>query len=94
MAHTAIGSNKFNVAEEHCQKCLSYSKGLELEGVQKTNLIFSALHLYVKLREYQANYSSAVLFAEEVYNLVLEAYDCVHPKVQEGASRLINCLIW
>jgi hypothetical protein len=35
----------------------------------------------------------AVALAEEAYNLLVEAYDCVHPEVQEAAGILINCLI-
>jgi ATP/maltotriose-dependent transcriptional regulator MalT len=34
-----------------------------------------------------------VTFAEETYNLVVDAYDPVHPQAQEGASLLIDCLI-
>jgi hypothetical protein len=36
---------------------------------------------------------SQLLFAEEAYNIVFVAYDCVHPKVQEAASNLIENLI-
>jgi hypothetical protein len=41
------------------------------------------------------NYSGAVSFAEEAYNLVVEAYDPVHPvpQVQEAAGILIVILI-
>jgi hypothetical protein len=41
----------------------------------------------------QCNYSDAVIFAEEAYNLVVEAYDPVHPQVQEAAGILITILI-
>jgi flagellar hook assembly protein FlgD len=34
-----------------------------------------------------------VTSAEECYNLVVEAYDPVHPQVQEAAGVLINILI-
>jgi hypothetical protein len=57
MAKVAMDSNQFDVAEEHCQRCLTYSKRLELEREQKTNLNYEALRLYVDLRECQANYS-------------------------------------
>lgn len=36
---------------------------------------------------------SAVQFAEESHNLVVEAYDCVHPQVQRAAAILINMLV-
>jgi tetratricopeptide (TPR) repeat protein len=45
------------------------------------------------LRSRQGNYSGAVEFAEEAYNFVVEAYDCVHPQVQEAANLLIESLI-
>jgi hypothetical protein len=31
----------------------------------------------------------ALLYAEEAYNLVVIAYDCVHPEVQTAAGLLI-----
>jgi hypothetical protein len=34
-----------------------------------------------------------VVLAEEAYNLLVEAYDCAHPEVQEAAGILISCLI-
>jgi hypothetical protein len=55
--------------------------------------MFMALQTYCELREYQSNYSDALKIAEEIYNLVIVAYDCVHPKVQKAAGILINILI-
>jgi hypothetical protein len=37
--------------------------------------------------------TGAVAFAEAAYNLVVDAYDPVHPQVQEAAGWLIDCLI-
>jgi tetratricopeptide (TPR) repeat protein len=45
------------------------------------------------LRQHQGDPSGAVIFAEEAYNLVVEAYDPVHFQVQEAAGRLVSCLI-
>jgi hypothetical protein len=45
------------------------------------------------LRENQFNYADALTYAEEGYNLVVVAYDCVHPEVQRAAGVLINILI-
>jgi hypothetical protein len=45
------------------------------------------------LRDLQRDYSGALIFAEEAYNLVQEAYDCVHSQVQEAAGVLIDVLI-
>jgi hypothetical protein len=45
------------------------------------------------LCEYQSNFSEALLFAEEGYNLVIEVYDPVQPEVQEAAGILISILI-
>jgi hypothetical protein len=80
-------------AEGHCQRCLAYSRRFGLEGEQKTAFIFAALRAYCQLRQQQDDYLDAVNFAEEGYNLVMTAYDPVHPEVQEAASVLINVLI-
>jgi tetratricopeptide (TPR) repeat protein len=45
------------------------------------------------LRQYQGDFSGAVSFAEEAYNVCVDAYDPVHPQVQKAAGILINCLI-
>jgi hypothetical protein len=45
------------------------------------------------LRQHQGDFSGAVSFAEEAYNVCVDAYDPVHPQVQEAAGILINCLI-
>lgn len=55
--------------------------------------MFRALDNYCSLRSRQGNYSGAVIFAEEGYNLVVEAYNCVHPRVQEAAGTLIKLLM-
>jgi hypothetical protein len=41
----------------------------------------------------QDDYPNAVIFAEESYNCVAEAYNPVHPQVQRAASILIESLI-
>jgi hypothetical protein len=56
-------------------------------------MIFEGLQVYVSLRELQGKFLDAVTFAEEGYNVVVEAYDPVHPKTQEAASILIQLLI-
>jgi tetratricopeptide (TPR) repeat protein len=93
MAVIAMNKGQFNLAEGHCQRCLAYSRRYGLEGEEKITMIFHALSTYCSLRERQGNYSDAVTFAEECYNLVVEAYDPVHPQVQEAAGVLINILI-
>jgi hypothetical protein len=93
MAVLTTERNQFDVAEVHCQRCLVYSRRLEEEEKRKTTLIFEALHKYVILRSRQGNYSGAVEFAEEAYNFVVEAYDPVHPIVQEAANLLIDKLL-
>jgi hypothetical protein len=93
MAAVFINRRQFDRAEEHCQRCLAYSRLYGLEGELKVDMIFSALSSYSKLRLLQQNYPSALIFAEECYNFVVEAYDPVHPQVQEAAGILINLLI-
>jgi hypothetical protein len=56
-------------------------------------MTFFALKYYSILRQRQFVYSNAINFAEEGYNLVVEAYDCVYFKVQEAAGILIDVLM-
>jgi tetratricopeptide (TPR) repeat protein len=93
MASLTMERNQFDVAEGHCQRSLVFSRRFEVEGKRKTTLIFQALRRYAFLRSRQGNDSGAVEIAEEAYNLVVEAYDCVHPQVQEAANLLIETLI-
>eukprot|EP00596_Hydrurales_sp_CCMP1899_P004405 CAMPEP_0119037346 /NCGR_PEP_ID=MMETSP1177-20130426/5672_1 /TAXON_ID=2985 /ORGANISM="Ochromonas sp, Strain CCMP1899" /LENGTH=246 /DNA_ID=CAMNT_0006998515 /DNA_START=224 /DNA_END=960 /DNA_ORIENTATION=+ len=93
MASIFMKRRQFDVTEGHCQRSLAYSRRFGREGIDKTTLIFIALKAYFSLREHQGNYSDAVNFAEEAYNLVVSAYDPVHPQVQEAAGFLIHILI-
>jgi tetratricopeptide (TPR) repeat protein len=93
MASLKMERNQFDEAEGHCQRCLVYSRRLEVEEKRKTTLIYEALRKYVILRSQEGNYSGAVELAEEAYNLVVEAYDPVHHQVQEAANLLIDCLL-
>jgi tetratricopeptide (TPR) repeat protein len=93
MAIALINECRYDTAEGHCQRCLVYSKRYGLEGEVKTSMIFGALRAYCRLRINQENYSHAQIYAEECYNLVVEAYDPVHFQVQEAAGILINILI-
>jgi tetratricopeptide (TPR) repeat protein len=93
MAKVTGNRRQFDVMEGHCQRCLVYSRRYELEGEKKTTMIFDALRAYVTLRQQQDNLSDALTFAEKCYNLVVEAYDPVHPQVQEAAGILIHILI-
>jgi hypothetical protein len=60
-----------------------------LEGEKKTTSKFNALRTYCFLRQLQGNLSDALTIAEECYRLVVEAYNPVHPQVQEAAGLLI-----
>jgi tetratricopeptide (TPR) repeat protein len=93
MAITAMSRNQYDVAEGHCHRCIVNSRRISGEGDDKTTATFEALGMYIRLRQSQGEYSSAVTFAEEAYFLVVEAYDPVHPQVQEAAGWLIDCLI-
>jgi hypothetical protein len=93
MAIFFIGKNQPDVAEGHCQRCLSYIRRYGEEGEQKVTYILFALGTYVDLRKYQGKFEEAIIFAEEAYNVVVVAYDCVHPLVQKAAGILISCLI-
>jgi ATP/maltotriose-dependent transcriptional regulator MalT len=93
MAYVAINRNQFDVAEGHCHRCLVNSRGLRVEGEDKTTSIIEALGIHIKLRQRQDDIFGAMIFAEEAYNLVVDAYDPVHPQVQEAAGWLIDCLM-
>jgi hypothetical protein len=93
MAAITMARHELVIAEGHCERSLAYSRRYGLEGEEKTTNILVALRTYCDLRQIQCDYSGAVLFAEEAYNLVVEAYNCVHPQVQEAAGVLINILI-
>jgi hypothetical protein len=93
MASVAINRSQFDVAEGHCHRCLAHSRRLGVEGENKTTSIFEALRTYVTLRQHQGDFSSAVSFAEEAYNICVDAYDPVHPQVQQAAGMLITSLI-
>jgi hypothetical protein len=64
-----------------------------VEGEDKTTSILEALWSHVTLRHRQGDFSGAISFAEEAYNVCVDAYDPVHPQVQEAAGMLIHCLI-
>jgi hypothetical protein len=93
MAIVAMHRKQFDGAEGHCHRCLARSRKLGEEGKNKTTFIFEALRTYVTLRQHQGDFSSAVLFAEEAYNVCVNAYDPVHPQVQQAAGILISSLI-
>jgi hypothetical protein len=92
IAMVAMNRNQFDVAEGHCHRRLAYSRKLGVEGEDKTTSIFKALRTYVTLRQYQGEYPGAVSFAEEAYNVCVDAYDPVHPQVQQAAGMLISSL--
>jgi hypothetical protein len=75
---------QFDLAEGHCQRCLAYSKRYRLEGEEKITKIFEALSL-CSVQDHQHNYSGALFFAEKCYNLVVEAYNLVHPSSSAGS---------
>jgi tetratricopeptide (TPR) repeat protein len=85
--------NEFNLAEDYCQRALTYARLYEGEEETKTGLLYSALIGLYELYMYQGNYDEALNFVEEAYNCVAITYNPVHPKVQYVASSLIECLI-
>jgi tetratricopeptide (TPR) repeat protein len=93
MSIVTMNRYQFDVSEGHCYRCLVNSRRLTLEGEDKTTTVFKSWSNYVSLRRDQGDYSGAVSFAEEGYNLVVDAYDPYHPQVQEAAGLLIDCLI-
>jgi hypothetical protein len=76
-----ISRNQLDIAEGHCHRCLAYSRRITVEGMGKTTMIFTAFRTYIDLRRRQYLYPEAVTLAEDAYNLVVSAYDPVHPQV-------------
>jgi tetratricopeptide (TPR) repeat protein len=93
MAVITIDRRQLDVAEGHCERSLAFARRFVLDGDQKTNAIFEALESTCLLRENQIDYPGALAFAEECYNVVVEAYNCVHPQVLKAAGVLIDILI-
>jgi hypothetical protein len=87
------GRNKFVLAESYCQQALSHARLFEGTEEDKTDLVCNALIVIHDNRAFQGNYIDALPFAEEAYNIVAIAYNPVHPKVQQAAGMLIECLI-
>jgi hypothetical protein len=75
MAILAMNRNQIDASEMHCHRCLVHSKRVSVDGEDKTTLVFRALGIYVNLRHCQGVWSGAIPFAEEAYNLVVDAYD-------------------
>jgi hypothetical protein len=93
MAGACIDGRRFDAAEGHCQRSLAYARRYEVEGEGKIYVMFESLKSFCVLRERQGNYSESINYAEECYNLVVEAYDPVHLLVQKAAGLLIGVLI-
>jgi tetratricopeptide (TPR) repeat protein len=93
MALVTMKRNQFDVAEGHCHRCLANARRLGVEREDKTTLILEALITNITLRQRRGDHSGAVTFAEEAYNVVVIAYDPVHPQVQQAAGMLIESLI-
>jgi tetratricopeptide (TPR) repeat protein len=85
--------NQFVIAENHCQRAVSYARRYNEEGETKTTLLVDALTSYCHQQIYQGDFEGALPLAEEAYNCVAVAYNPVHPQVQEAAGVLIECLI-
>jgi tetratricopeptide (TPR) repeat protein len=83
---------QLNLAETHCQRCLTCARLYEGTEEEKADLLCEALNKYYFFRREEGNYDEAFFYAEEAYNCVAVAYNPVHPKVQTAASTLIECL--
>jgi tetratricopeptide (TPR) repeat protein len=85
--------NQFDLAENHCEQAISHAKLYDGEEEKNTVLVCWALSTFCRLRMLQGNYDEALTLAEEAYNCVAITYNPVHPKVQDAASTLIECLV-
>lgn len=81
---------QFEEAEIHCQECSKYAR--KSHGDIRTTNVCLALRVYSCLRRFQGRFAEAVAMAEEAYITVSEAHCPEHPKVQDAAADLIDCL--
>jgi tetratricopeptide (TPR) repeat protein len=91
IAEIYTNRNELEAADNYCQRALPHAR--RCEGDFKVTALSMAFKTYCQLRMIQNNYVDAITYAEEGYNLVAEAYNPVHPKVQLAASILIECLV-
>jgi hypothetical protein len=82
MAMCAINISQLDIAEEHIRLGLSYSRRIGVEDDDRATYVFRMLGMYTNLRQRQGDYVGALSFAEEGYNLVVDAYDPAHKEVQ------------
>jgi hypothetical protein len=92
MGITLRQRNEFELAESYCQQALSHARLYEGTEEDKVDLLCDALKAIYDISAFQENNVDALPFAEEAYNLAAIAYNPVHPKVQEIAGMLIDCL--
>jgi tetratricopeptide (TPR) repeat protein len=85
--------NEFHLAEDYCQRALTYARLFEGEEELKTGLLYSALIGLYEIYRNHGNYDEALISVEEAYNCVAITYNPVHPKVQEAAGSLIEGLL-
>jgi tetratricopeptide (TPR) repeat protein len=83
---------QFDQSENYCQRAVHHARLFGGKEDLKADLLCDALHTFYSLRIDQGHYDEALIFAEEAYNCVAIAYNPVHPKVQDAASTLIECL--
>lgn len=93
IAAVYMHTNKFDQAENHCQKAISYAKQYDGKEVEKGELVSKSLTVYSAVLTQQRKFGEAVTIAEEAYNCVAVVYDPVHPVVQEASSLLIESLL-
>jgi tetratricopeptide (TPR) repeat protein len=82
--------NEFNLAEDYCQRALTYARLYEGKEETKTNLLYHTLIELYAIHRDQGNYDKALILVEEAYNCVAVIYNPVHPNVmlasEEGFS--------
>lgn len=87
LAEGDIGSlytrrSQINVAENHCQRSLSFARLYVGDGDEyTTDLLCRILRTCYELKIFQGKFNEALIFVEEAYNCVAIAYNPVHPKV-------------
>ena len=99
LAVNCMELNRFKESDTHCSQSLNFAKQMQDNEGSTTTVQIEALLCYGVLREHQywtdcaRTSKGAYEYFEEAYLLASEAYDPVHPQVQDVSAYLIGCLI-
>lgn len=99
LAVNCMELSRFDESDKHCAQSLKFSRQMKDNEASTTTVQIEALLCYGVLREHQywtdcaSTSKGAYDYFVEAYLLASEAYDPVHPQVQDVSAYLIGSLI-